>query len=72
MMTSTLPTEDRPIRMAPDLAEEVEKLLEPLTGEDQEKGRDAVMQVYHSSVSGSFGTIVEAYRTAIEEAVTAP
>jgi hypothetical protein len=72
MTTSALPSETRPIRMDPELAVEIEKILKPLKGDDLERGRAAVMVVYRSSASGSFGQILEAYRTAIEEAVTAP
>lgn len=72
MTTAALPTENRPIRLDPELSEEISKLLKPLKGRDREVADEAVMQVYRSSVMGSFGEILEAYRTAIEEAVTAP
>lgn len=66
-----LPTEQRPIRMDPELSERVEKLLEPLAGDDLERAHAAVMKVYHSGRSGSFDEILGHYRTAIEEAVAA-
>lgn len=69
MTTSALPTEKRPIRMDPELAAEVEKLLKPLKGKEREAADEAVMKVYQSGVSGSFGEILEAYQAAVEEAV---
>lgn len=71
-MSTALPTEKRPIRMDPELSSEIEKILKPLKGDDLGRAQEAVMKVYHSNVAGSFGDILEAYQTAIEEAVTAP
>lgn len=68
MTNTALPTEERPIRMDPELAAEVNKFLEPLSGKDLKKGRDAVMSVYNSGITGSFGELLAAYRSAIEEA----
>lgn len=70
-MASKLPTEDRPLRIDPDLAAVIEKELEPLEGEDLEKGQAAVRTVLKSSTQGTFATIADAYRTAIREAVEA-
>lgn len=72
MKSTALPTEPKPIRMDPELANEVDKILKPLKGADLERAHEAVMKVYHSTTSGSFEQIFEAYRSAIEEAVTAP
>lgn len=66
---SNLPTEDRPLRMDPDLTAAVEKILKPYKGADLEKARAAVMTVYRSGASGLFADLVEQYRVAVNEAV---
>lgn len=71
MTTQTaLPTEDRPIRMDPELAERVEEMLANFKGKEREKAQAAVKRVYDSSVTGRFHELVEAYEAAILEAVT--
>lgn len=67
----SLPTEQRPIRMDPDLAKRVDSLLEPYDGEDLDHAQEAVMRVYQSPASGSFGQLVARYEAAIQEAVSA-
>lgn len=64
-----LPTEQRPLRMDPDLAKQVDGILKKYKGDDLEKAHQGVMKVYHSGQSGGFHEIVERYREAIEEAV---
>lgn len=66
---TTLPTEQRPIRMDPELSERVEKILDRYSGSDLEKAQAAVMKVYHSGFAGSFGQLVERYDEAVREAV---
>ncbi len=67
--TTTIPQETRPLRMDPDLTAAVEKLLEPYKGDELEAAQAAVVEVYHSSTSGVFRKLVEAYESAILEAV---
>lgn len=72
MTTTKLPSEPRPIRMDPELAEAVDEIIKPLKGKDLEAAQAAVMDVYRSNASGKFAELLENYREAIEEAVTAP
>lgn len=67
----SLPTEQRPIRMDPELSERVEALLKKYSGEKLSRAQTAVMRVYHSGANGPFGEIVKQYETAITEAVAA-
>lgn len=66
-----LPTEQRPIRMDPELAEQVDALLKPFSGEKLDRAQAAVMKVYESGATGSFGEILERYEAAIEDATQA-
>jgi hypothetical protein len=65
----TIPTETRPIRIDPEMAERLEAILEPLEGKARKAADAAVMSVYHSGVVGSFGELLERYSEAIAEAV---
>ena len=67
---SKLPREGRTIRMDPDLAQALEDILEPHTGKTLERAQAAIVRVRASGFQGSFGEILEAYRVAIEEAVS--
>ncbi len=71
MSTAALPTEPQPIRLDPELADRIGKMLKPLKGEQLEAGQAAVMKVYRSGFAGSFGELVERYKAAIAEAVKA-
>ncbi len=66
---TALPTEKVPIKMDPDLAEAVGGFLEDLEGGDLKAGTAAVMTVYRSGFAGTFGEIVEKYRSDISAAV---
>lgn len=68
-MTTKLPTEDRPIQLSTELSEQVDAMLAPYKGDELELAQLAVLEVYKSGVEGSFHTIVERYREAIEGAV---
>ncbi len=70
MTATAIPQETRPIRMDPDLADAVEKLLEPYGGHELELAQAAVVEVCHSSAVGVFGKLVERYKAAILEAVS--
>lgn len=69
MSTSTLPTEQRPIRLDPELSAEIEKCIKPLAAKERGAAQAAVMEVYNSGHTGSFGELLELYRDAIAEAV---
>lgn len=64
-----LPTEDRPVRMDPDLAARIEVVLKNYSGKDLEKAQAAIRQVHQSGISGSFSTLVRTYESAIKDAV---
>lgn len=69
-MTATkLPTDTRPLVQDPDLANAIEKLLEPYSGKQLEKAQAACRRVHGSNILGDFTQIVSAYETAIAEAV---
>ncbi len=70
MTTTAIPQETRPIRMDPNLAEAVEKLLEPYSGHELDLAQAAVVEVYHSSAVGVFSKLVKRYKAAILEAVS--
>ena len=71
MTTTSLPKENRPVRMDPDLQAAVEGLLEPYKGDELELAQEAVMSVYRSPVQGVFSKLVKRYEAAILEAVGA-
>lgn len=66
---SKLPSEDRPMRIDPDLAAALEKALAPYSGERLEKAQAAVREVRSSAAVGTFGEVLDRYRSAIREAV---
>lgn len=69
MTTTKLPTEERPIRMDPELQEQVEKILKGYSGKKLESAQEAVRKVYAGGATGSFHEIVDTYRGAVQEAV---
>lgn len=69
MDTSVMPTEVKTIPMDPELFGAIENILKPMEGEKLEKAKVAVTRVYHSTVTGSYDEILEAYEAAIAEAV---
>lgn len=69
MTTSALPTEQTPIKMAPELAEALEGLLEHLDEDELAAAQEAIREVYKSGTMGTFAELLGAYREAIEEAI---
>ncbi|MDX1388274.1 MAG: hypothetical protein R3344_03745 [Acidobacteriota bacterium] len=73
MTTSILPTENKPIKIDPDGATALEKLIKPWLGTEHESAvYAAVRDVYSSGVQGSFAQIFGPdgyYAEAIAEAV---
>ncbi len=66
---SELPTEQRPIRMDPELAEAIEERIKAVKPSKRDDARTAVMAVYHSGTQGTFHDVLSAYDAAIAEAV---
>lgn len=67
----SMPTEQRPIRMDPDLFKAVEGLLKAYKGEALERAQEAVRSVKESGHQGQFSELLAKYRDAIEEAAKA-
>ncbi len=64
-----LPSDGRPMKMDPFLAEALEKELEPYTGNRLERAQKAILQVHKSGFTGTFGQLVEEYGEKIKAAV---
>lgn len=62
---SKLPMESRPLRLAPEVARIVERLLAPLTGKKLEAAQAAILVVYQSGKQMSLDQWIEAYEQAI-------
>jgi hypothetical protein len=65
----TILTEERPLRLAPDLQEALDEILGSYGGKRREIAKRAVLKVYGSGAEGTFAEIVEGYREAIVAAV---
>lgn len=62
---SKLPMESRPLRLAPEVARVVEKLLAPLTGQKLERAQAAILTVYQSGQQMTSEQWIVAYESAI-------
>jgi len=67
---SKLPMESRPIRLAPGVEREIEKLLRPLSGKKLESAQAAVLRVYRSGQQLPEEQWVAAYGQAIQTALS--
>jgi hypothetical protein len=68
-MSSKLPMESRPLRLAPDVALVVEQALGPLNGRKLEQAQAAVVRVYQSGQQMTGEQWAAAYTNAIANAV---
>lgn len=67
---SSLPTENVPIKMDPDLGAAVGEMLAAIDDEDEREAADeAVMVIYRSGFAGTFPELVRHYREGIETAI---
>lgn len=66
---SKLPLETRPLRLPPDVARVVERLLNPLSGKKLELAQAAVLTVYTSGRQMACEQWVLAYTEAIQAAI---
>lgn len=62
---SKLPMESRPLRLSPEVARVVEKLLAPLSKDKLERAQAAILTVYQSGQQMTCEQWVVAYETAI-------
>ena len=67
-MTITL-TEQRPLRMDPEMSEAVESILKRYRGEKRKKAEAAAVKFYHSGVEGTFAELIEQLDAAVVAAV---
>jgi len=72
-MKSKLPIDGSPIRLDPDLAKEVEKMLQPYTGVALERAQKAFLERHKQLLSayfmGNWADLVAQYQEAIDKAV---
>jgi hypothetical protein len=66
-----LPVSDRPLIADPDLVLALEAELEPLSGKPLERAQAAIRKVHSSALQGPFGMVLDAYRAAIADAISA-
>lgn len=68
---SKLPTDSRPIKVAPELEEPIIEILSRYKGAKRELADDAVRKFVASSYTGMFSDIVAEMEKAVQEAVQA-